>query len=356
MASSSHAMRRGFVLAVVATCALAGAAGAPSSEASGGEPRRVLHVCDCPPAMANEERGELLRALAARGFVQGTTLDLRTLDLGALGGESAAPGFPVPGGRQPSEPYARLLAAQIARSRAQLVLASGVRVAAGAKVGARDTPVLFWRLTDPVGWGLVPSLARPGGHMTGFSRAIEKLTVKRLELLHEMVPGARRIGFVFTDDIPSHVRQAAELRVAAPAIGVRVTEHHLPRARWDEGELDRLFSTMRHEGVEAFLLPDQSGAPTLLVALAARHRLATIHSLTHVVTDWGGLAAYSTAATSIDEVADYAARILRGARPGDLPVQEPTRFELVLNARAARELGIEFPASFLLRASQVVDK
>src|SRR5689334_12917213 len=182
-------------------------------------------------------------------------------------------------------------------------------------------PVVFWRITDPVGLGFVASLARPGGNLTGFSRAIEKLTVKRLELLHEMVPKAQQIGFVFIADFAAHARQAAEVKAAAARVGVTTREYALPWTRWNEAELDALFATMRRDGIEAFLLPDINVLPTVLVELAARHRLPTVYSLTHVVTDWGGLAAYSTEASSVDDVVGYAVRILRGERAADLPVQ-----------------------------------
>jgi len=117
-----------------------------------------------------------------------------------------------------------------------------------------------------------------------------------------------------------------------------------------------VFTAMNRDGIEAFLLPDINVRPTLLVELAARHRLPTIHSLSHVVTEWGGLAAYSTEASSVEDVVGCAVRILHGERAADLPVQEPTRFELILNARAARDLGLTFPPSLLVRANQVVEK
>ena len=117
--------------------------------------------------------------------------------------------------------HASSLEREVAAAKTDLILASGVRVAQAARRMSGAPPVVFWRLTDPVGLGLVTSLAQPRGNLTGFSRAIEKLTVKRLELLHEMLPRARRVGFVFIDDNPSHLRQAAEVRAAAPSLGLR---------------------------------------------------------------------------------------------------------------------------------------
>ena len=302
--------------------------------------RRILHVCDCPESMAADERTGLLLALGKRGYVQGKNIDLESHD------------FTVAG-----DSFRAYFDRELAAHRTDLVLASGVRAAEGAKGATTQTPVVSWRLSDPIGFGLVASLARPGRNLTGFSRAIEKLAPKRLELLREMLPSARRIGFVFVADNASHQRQAAEVRAAAPSLGLEVRDYALPAAGWTEPELDGLFAHLRRDGVDAFLLPDLNVLPTVLVKLAAKYRLPTIHSLTHVVTDWGGLAAYATEAMpDLSDIADYADRILKGARPGDLPVQEPTRFELVLNARSARALGLTFPPTFLLRASAVVEK
>ena len=114
---------------------------------------------------------------------------------------------------------------------------------------------------------------------------------------------------------------------------------------------------MRQTGIEALLLPDTNRYPELVVALAAKYRLPSIHALAHAVTDWGGLAAYTTAAPDeLAGVSTYAMRILKGEKAGSLPVQEPTQFELLLNARAARDIGISFPPKLQLRATRVVEK
>jgi len=320
-------------------------------------PARVAHVSDYPAELAQEERGELLRQFARLGYVQGRNLALTTYDVGMLSAGSAR-GEPQssPGDPFGPNPYTPFFRTGVTATQPQLVLASGVRVVSAARESGLTTPLVFWRVSDPVGLGLVATLARPGGNLTGFSRAIEKLTVKRLELLHEMVPSAQQVGFVFVAEFPSHARQAQEVTAAGARIGLRVREYSLPFSRWTHTELDALFATMRRDRIEAFLLPDLNVRASFLVELAAHYRLPTIHSLTHAVTDWGGLASYSTEATNVEDVVGYAVRILRGERPADLPVQESTRFELVLNARAARDLGLTFPRSFLLRADQVIEK
>jgi putative tryptophan/tyrosine transport system substrate-binding protein len=326
--------------AAAAVLAIALSAAEPCAAAPAPGRHRLLYVCDCPAAMSGEERDELLLELAKLGYVQGSNLDMVRYDFDSKKGS-----------------YAELLAREIARGKIDLVLASGVRVAEAARDAKGAPPVVFWRLTDPVGFGLVATLARPQGNLTGFSRAIEKLTVKRLELLHEMLPLARRIGFVYISDNAPHRRQAAEVRAAALPLGLELRDYGLASSLWTPDRLEALFASMRKEGVEAFLLPDINVEIRALIKLADKYRLPTLYSLTHNVTDFGGLAAYATEANSDPaSIADYVDRILKGAKPADLPVQEPTRFELVLNARAARDLGLSFPPRFLLRATRVVEK
>jgi putative ABC transport system substrate-binding protein len=350
--------RRSGMIGVIAGLAVLALPGVGADKvAATGQPARVLHVTDYPSDLAQKERAALLQAFAGLGYAEGRSLELTTYDVGAaIAAEARSVAQPSAGDQFGPNPYTAVLATSIARLRPHLLLVSGPRVLAATRDSGVTTPVVFWRVSDPVGLGFVATLARPGGNLTGFSRATEKLAVKRLELLHEMVPSARAIAFVFVEDLPSHARQAADVKAAAARVGVRTHEYALPLARWNAVELDALFATLRREGIEAFLLPDTNVLPPLLTELAARHRLPTIYGLSGMVTDLGGLAAYSTQANSFEDVVGYAVRILRGERPADLPVQESTRFEFILNAKAARDLGLTFPASLLLRANQVVEK
>jgi putative ABC transport system substrate-binding protein len=305
--------------------------------------------------MAREERAALLLGFATHGYVQGRNLDLVTYDFKSDGGGQSS----GPPGKQPSAdlPYSAFLSAQMAKSPPQIILASGIRVVQGAQKSIRSTPVIFWRVTDPVGFGFVESLARPGGNFTGFSRAIDKLTVKRLELLHEMLPKARRIAFLFISENEHHKKQAAEVRQAGQGRGLQVIDYALSRDDWSDDRLDDMFARMRKDGVDAFLLPDTNIGGAVVVALAAKYRVPTIHSLANSVTDWGGLAAYSTSAKEeLPGAASYAVRILHGERPATLPVQEPAQYELVLNSRAARAMGVSFPQTLVIRATAVIEK
>jgi hypothetical protein len=212
---------------------------------------RVLHVCDGPPAMASDERAAILLALAKRGLVQGQNLDFATFDFETAGGGGRNSLSAVKG-----NPYASFLEREIPRMQAQLVLASGVRVVQGTQETGRETPVIFWRVTDPVGFGFVKSLAQPGGNVTGFSRALEKLTVKRLELLNEMVPRARRVGFLFIENYAHHAEQADEVRAAAESRGLKVVNYPVPMSEWSTENLEAVFVRMRQDGIDVFLLPD----------------------------------------------------------------------------------------------------
>ena len=331
-----------------------GASSAPGSTSR----YRVLHVCDCPPGMASDERASLIDAFARFGYVQGSNLDLATYDFGTFDASSnrVGPLFTLEK-KALGNPYAALLTREIARNQAQLVLASGIRAAQGASEATRETPVVFWRVTDPIGLGLVDSLAHPGRNLTGFSRAIEKLTVKRLELIHEMLPRARRIAFMYIAGNAHHRKQADEVAAAGARLGLQIVDLAVPMDGWSPDRLEQTFAEMRRAGVEALLLPDTNVQPQLAVALAAKYRMPSIHALALAVTEWGGLAAYTTAVA--DEpagVSSYAVRILKGEKAGDLPVQEPTQYELLLNLRAARDLGISFPAKVRLRATRMLEK
>jgi hypothetical protein len=215
-AVSARAPRTNVFLAclVIAISQLASAA---MSATTAARVHRVLHVCDCPSAMASAERAELLVAFSSLGYVHGGNLDLTTHDLAAGAGT-----------------YKAFFERQVAQVKPDLILASGIQVAWAARETNIEIPVIFWRLTDPVGQGLVTSLARPSGRLTGFSRGIEKLTVKRLELLHEMLPNARRVGFVFVSDNHSHKQQAADLEAFGQSLGLQLFKYSLPASRWSE--------------------------------------------------------------------------------------------------------------------------
>src|SRR5262249_39734811 len=207
----------------------------------------------------------------------------------------------------------------------------------------------------PVGVGLVPSVARPGGNVTGITHIVAEMTGKRLELLKEMVPSASRIAVLVNPDDPNATVQLKNAEAAAKPLGVQLQPIVTVRGARD---LAGAFDQIARSGAAAALrMVDPQGAPlrTRTTELAMKHRLPVMFTFREDV-EAGGLAAYGAnlpaqyrqAATTMD-------KILRGARPGDLPVEQASKFELVVSRKTARALGITIPPSVLLRADQVID-
>jgi putative ABC transport system substrate-binding protein len=248
------------------------------------------------------------------------------------------------------------LAAELVRQRVAVIAATGGPASAlAAKAATSTIPILFTVGGDPVRLGLVASLSRPGGNLTGASFFIFELGAKRLELLRELVPRMARLA-VLVDPSNAAVTEAnlKEVEPAARAMGlqVRVLEARTNR------EIDAAFATFAEERPDALFV---SSGPLFttrrlqLALLAARYGLpATYAGPEHVQA--GGLMSYSASrADAYRQVGIYAGRILRGASPRDLPVVQSTRFELCINLQAARILGLEIPATLLARADEVIE-
>ena len=208
---------------------------------------------------------------------------------------------------------------------------------------------------DPIGSKLVASLARPGGNVTGmtYTPTLELLG-KRLALLKEAIPHASGVAILSNPANPSHGHELKEVQAAAKTLKLQL---HRVDARSPE-EFDRAFAAMARERADGLLvLVDSMFAiyRNRLAELSATHRLPTMHGIREFVVA-GGLMAYGVNLVDyVDGAAFYVDRILRGARPGDLPIEQPTKFELVINLKTARSLGLTFPASLLLRADQVFE-
>jgi putative tryptophan/tyrosine transport system substrate-binding protein len=214
--------------------------------------------------------------------------------------------------------------------------------------------VMVSAFADPVALGLAASLARPGGNVTGFAMAASsELYAKRLQLLKEAVPGIARVGMIFNPDDASDAAALASVKAAAPALGLTL---ELLAVR-DRSELEAAFAAAR-ERTEALYI---SQSPVFftnrgdVVALANRHRLPAIYGFGEFVTI-GGLLCYGVSLPdSYRRSAEYVARILKGERPSDMPIQQPTKFELVVNLKTADALGLAIPPSILLRADEVIE-
>jgi putative ABC transport system substrate-binding protein len=251
------------------------------------------------------------------------------------------------------------LAAELVALKVDVLVTEGGNTAAplAAKQATSTLPIVFASAADPVGSGLVTSLARPGGNITGLSGLSAELVGKRLELLTQAVPG---VGQVAVHWLPGALGERTEkemltgAEVAARGLGVRL---QFVEATRDPADFDRAFSDMTRARAGAVtLLPSNLfyREHRRLVDLAARHRLPTVYPSREFV-DAGGLMSYGASLTdSCRRAATYVDKILKGAKPGDLPVEQPTKFELVINLKTAKALGLTIPPAVLARADEVI--
>jgi putative tryptophan/tyrosine transport system substrate-binding protein len=253
--------------------------------------------------------------------------------------------------------YNRLpaLAADLVGRRVDVILASGGDRSALAAKGATSTvPIVFTGVSDPVGYGLVVSFSRPGGNATGMSPFSDELNVKRIELLSELAPQAGVIALLAN---PSNAAVERTIRDAQEAAQVKGVQLQILKAS-TESEIDTAFATFvqRHDG--ALLVtadPFFNSRREQLVALAARYAAPAIYEFREFAAG-GGLISYGPSLASMYRQAGaYAGRILAGAKPADLPVQQPTTFELVVNLNTAKALGLTVPPSILARADEVIE-
>ena len=246
------------------------------------------------------------------------------------------------------------LAADLVRRQVAVIHASGPPAALAAKAATSTIPIVFSVGFDPVAAGLVASLSHPGGNATGFTLYIGALVAKKLEMLREMVPNASHLGMLVNPTTPSAKLDAAEMETAARAQGQQV---RILNASTDQ-EIEAAFDSLARQRANAILV----GTDTFyfnrrdhLVAQAARHRIPVIYYSREFVTA-GGLMSYGANIPDVyRQTAIYVVRVLKGEKPADLPVLQPTRFELVINRKTAKALGLTIPQSILLRADEVIE-
>ncbi len=247
------------------------------------------------------------------------------------------------------------LAAEVVGLRPDIIVTVTHRVSLEVTRATKTIPIVFASVNDPVGVGLVPSLAHPGANVTGLSAQGLDLIAKRLELLKELLPSAPRIGYVGNPDEPYSPVYLGEARRAARALGM--SEVTVLDARGDS-DLDAVFATVTARRPSALLIETNSVNLTNRIRIAEftlAHRVPTMHGVRSGV-DAGGLASYGPDMSAhFKRLASYVDKVLKGARPADLPVEQPTKFELVINLKTAKALGLTIPPSLLLRADQVIE-
>jgi putative ABC transport system substrate-binding protein len=235
-----------------------------------------------------------------------------------------------------------------------VILANG-SVAVGPLLQAtRTVPIVFTAITDPVGAGFVDSLARPGGNATGFTSFEYGNSGKWLELLKEIAPQVTRVAVLRDSAIAAGIGQFGAIQSAAPSLGVEVG----PLNVRDAGEMERAFAAFARSPNGGLIVTSSTLAfvhRELIITLAVRHKLPAVYNNRYFVTG-GGLTSYGP--DRIDQfrrAAGYVDRILKGEKPADLPVQAPTKYELVINLKTAKALGLDIPATVLARADEVIE-
>src|SRR5262245_46595223 len=302
------------------------------------QPGKVYRVGFLSPGdlQSTRQADVLTEALRGHGWVEGKNLVIEY----RFGGER----------------YERLrtLADELVRLKVDLIFAASAPAAQAAKEATATIPIVFSTLNDPVRAGLVASFAFPGGNMTGQSGLGPELDRKRIELLKEVMPALSQATVLVNPSNAMTPQRLSEIEATAKALKVQL---RLVTAS-DAKELDKALQAMARARPAAMIVfedPVLEGQRRRIVDFAAQHRIPTIYT-SPGWAEQGGLMEYSASARDLlVRAAGYVDRILRGAKPGDLPIEQPTKFELVINLKTAKALGLTIPQSLLLRADQVIE-
>ena len=272
-------------------------------------------------------------------------------DLGYLEGQSIAFEYRYAGGLPDRLAW---VAVELVHRPVDLIATFGTPPTLAAKQATTTIPIVMMGVGDPVGSGLVSSLARPGGNITGNTILGPEVAGKRLQLLKEVIPSLSRVVFLWNPDNASHPAQLAELRVAVEALGIKL----LPVPVRSSDEFDNAFAAMMRERPDAFLMtndPFHQLSIGRIIDLLANNRLPGMF-VTREVTVAGGLLSYGASLPDLfRRGAVYVHKILQGTKPADLPIEQPVKFELVVNLKTAKAMGLSIPESFLLRADETIE-
>lgn len=299
-------------------------------------PRIGLLSIGTDPIKPNPVWVAFLEELRRFGYVEGQKIDVERRFAG--GDEKRLPGF----------------AADLAKRSLIVAVATGDVECIALKKAMPQTPIVMVLVQDPVGAGLVGSLARPGGNVTGLTTQAPELYAKRLELMKGLIPSLSTVGLLFNPTSPAAALALDDMAAAARLLGVKVEPVQLRNA----DELEKAFAVLRHKHAQAMAVVtdgvtyNQRGR---IGDLAAKGRLPAIYEV-EIFASAGGLISYGPSYTDLARrAATYVDKILRGAKPAELPIEQPTKFELVINAPAAKALGLTIPKELLLRADRVIE-
>jgi len=245
------------------------------------------------------------------------------------------------------------IAAELVRLKVDVIVTTTDVAIAAVKRQTQTIPIVMASSTDPVGTGFVASLARPGGNVTGLSSVSPELSAKRLELLKETVPGLSRVALMWNPDVRGAVLEYKETEGAAQSLRLQLQSVEVSRA----DDFDRAFSALTTGRAEALIVVGSALAFTnrsQIASLALKNRLPTMSAISEYA-DAGALISYGPNLADLwRRAATYVDKILKGAKPGELPVEQPTKFELVINLKTAKALGLTIPPSLLRRADEVI--
>jgi len=244
-------------------------------------------------------------------------------------------------------------AAELVRLKVDVIVTVATPATLAAKQATTVIPIVFAAVSDPVGTGLVASLARPGGNITGQANQISDTIGKKLEFLREVVPDLRRLTIMAHVGNRASVLEMGEAQAVARKLGLEVTTSEIRRAE----DIAPAFEALRERADALYLCPDplMNTNRTRINILAVGARLPTMHGIREYV-EAGGLMSYGpNLASQFRRAADFVDKILRGAKPADIPVEQPTKFDLIINLTAAKALGLEIPPTLLARADEVIE-
>jgi len=246
------------------------------------------------------------------------------------------------------------LAVDLVRSNVDVIVTGGTSAAKALEAATRTIPIVMAIVADPVAAGLVDSLARPGANATGFSIVAPELGTKRLQLLNEIAPNLSSIAVLSNSKNPQSKIEMKEMRTAAQAMGLQLH----PAEISSEDDLENAFLVMNKVGAQALIVltdPILFSQRKRIIDLASKYKLPAVYSFQGFVEE-GGLLSYGPSDVDLfRRAAGYVDRILKGAKPGELPVEQPTKFDLYVNLRTAKTLGLTMPESFLSRADKVIE-
>jgi putative ABC transport system substrate-binding protein len=326
-------MRKNIVCSVLAIFLLTSVCPAEAQQ-----PKKVPRIgwLTGAPLSANAERREAFRqGLRELGYVEGKNIvvEWRAAE-GKLDRLSA-------------------LAAELVRLKVDVIVTTGPTPTRAAKEATVTIPIVMAQDIDPVGTGFVASLARPGGNITGLATLAPEISGKQLELLREILPRLSRVAVLWASSNPGNAQQLKETERAAGALGVKLQHLDVLGPK----DIETAFRTASKGRADAVLVL-QSGVViahrTEIPELAIKSRLPAIYPRSEFVED-GGLMSYGASFTDMDRrAATYVDKILKGAKPADLPVEQPTKFELIINLKAAKQIGLTIPPNVLVRADKVI--